>query len=272
MSSIPVNPAVIQSTPHSAPINSTSSSYTNDSISGNSSSATDSDSDDEGTVYADTKEDLGEGHGEVGLPAQRPDSSMSDISNTHTDNTLSAADNLSDDNLPEPKLAVDSTSSASADNRTNIPSVEVNIESASSTSDSDSDIEKTNIDDLVNVTDQVPVKVSVISEEGQEDVPDETGNSPSENELVAAACIVEEAMKAALDIMRTESEESSKSVKSSAQSLQNTQPVDCDNIGIDLVSDFESKLAVNVVEGNAVPTDDIDDSDEADALSASSLD
>ena len=242
--SLPVMPAVIEQTQpfHSAP----SKQHIDDSTS---SSAAESDSDDEGTVYADTKEDFNDSPEEIKASNQRPESSLSVTSNTHTDNTVVSTDNLSDE-VDECINEIDKVIISSNVPADNIPHIQVN--SASSSADSESDIEKTNIDDIVR-------------EEGS-NVTDSDSNAVSDSDVSAAASIVEEAMKAAMNIIKSESEENNSSHDEEPQS------VDCNNIDVDFESDVEADQGDVAVSDVGMVGDDIDDSDEADALSASSLD
>lgn len=260
-----------------------------------SSSTADSDSDDE-TVYADTKDDLNtaEGHDEV---KQRPDSVMSDVSNTHTDNTLISTENLADtvEDVQQQQQNKNSSNSNVTDSEneveldageagettqsnTNpavIPQVEVKVHSASSSDNENSSgdeeseneeeqIEQSNIDDIV--TTPPPVVGDVVMNEVHDECDTKISPPATESEIQTASKVVDEAMKAALDQFK--SEQSDDTDDNGEDVDDESHPLDCDNIDIDVASDSEQTDKLEVPPGAG----DIDDSDESDALSASSLD
>ncbi|XP_067940258.1 rho guanine nucleotide exchange factor 11-like isoform X4 [Watersipora subatra] len=202
------------------------------------SSAAESDSDEEGTVYADSKEDFADVCKDNKHGVQRPESSLSNVSNALTDNTLVSADNLSDDVADHPTAKDDHIINVGNGDNTadNIPHIRVN--STSLSIGSDSDIENTNIDDVVTEN--------------------ASTNTLTGSEHTAAAMIVQEAMEAALDIMKAES----------ANANETDLPaISSNNIDVNFVP-----LGAKTVGTRLLSDSDIDDSDETDALSVNSLD
>lgn len=276
-SPIPVTPPVIQSTcetTHSAastadPIINV---YLNDSISG-SSSHTDSDSsDDDGTVYADTKESFAEVSDDSKQLSPRPNSSMSSVSNTHTDYTsINSQENstcdietsASNTGTVIPELNVESASSCSSS------SAASSTHSSPDSSDSESEIEKTNIDDLVSVPTTPNTDNSTVSDH---DISTDDSSAATTNEH--AATLVEEAMKAAMDIIRnSECEENNADISN----IDKPSGIDCDRIHVDPLAADTDNREFDSCDGGGGEVEEgggevIDDSDEADALSASSLD
>ena len=264
-----------------------------------SSSTADSDSDDE-TVYADTKDDLNtEGH-DPDEVKQRPSSVLSDVSNSHTDNTLISTENLADtddvqqqnknssnsnvtdsENEAETFAETDESKQSIANPPPVIPQVEVKVHSASSSDndnddshgDGDGDGEQSGTDEIEqsNIDDIVLTPPPVVGDVVMNDECDTKFSLPAtESEIETASKVVDEAMKAALDQFKSEQSDTGDEQDEGVD--EESHPViDCDNIDIDVTSDSEP--AVTAANDGAAPGGgEIDDSDESDALSASSLD
>lgn len=260
-----------------------------------SSSNTDTDDSDDETVYADTKDDLPtEGQDEL---KHRPDSVMSDLSNTHTDNTLLSTENLADESggtelrnknssnsnvtdsdSEQPLTEAEGGNSPASMHTQVIPQVEVKVHSASSSSidsdceDNDENIEQSNIDDIVtSPASPDSVRVGDVVYNGDMNTDEQPA---SEVEIRTACKVVDDAMKAALDIMRAESSSDADDIEDVDTESHPIVTVDCDTIDIDVIesdTEYHSASGDHSASGGA-GVDNIDDSDEADALSASSLD
>lgn len=223
---------------------------------------------DDGTVYADTKDELTDDK----LATLRPDSSLSDVSNSHTDNTLKSVESIPDransellnnsttsspHSLPDTGPVTESDISYSANQEQTSCPVIMRINSATSSESSDSE----------NI-------LNSLEGNGKNNKRDTYSMA---NIMSAAAGQVEKAVNAAMSIIKQDKAESSGRPVTTNEG-PNANVVDCDTIEVDFTSDSDHtplSLGYHSAETRchkSVHDEEIDDSDEADALSASSLD
>lgn len=238
----------------------------NDSASSSSLQA-DSGSDDEGTVYAEPKYDINETSGETSSQ-QRPDSSLSDISNTHTDNTLISNDYLSDDFL-EANVKQSSSVSDTTSDYVTAPSSTLNAATSAKLDDSLQDVSSSSNSEYESDADKGPdITAQLVEAEVVEtNMDDRDGSAVGDGTLIIAARLVERAIKSAMNIITGGNELGDTSISN----------VNSHDINLECVSDSEVNVESGGGEAGGVvlvdeASDAIDDSDEADALSASSLD
>lgn len=230
----------------------------------------DSDSDD-GTVYADTKDELTDDK----TATLRPDSSLSDVSNTHTDNTLKSVESI-----PDRANSELNNSTASGSSTTSNPLSPLNVGPIT-----EPDISCSPDEQLTATT--CPVIMRINSATSSESSDHEILNSLEENNknnkrdtysmaniMSAAAGQVEKAVSAAMSIIKQDRAECSTRTVTVEENA--AVVVDCDTIEVDFTSDSEpSPVTLGYqpdTSHKSALDEEIDDSDEADALSASSLD